>query len=496
MGLGGILILLLLLVSLIVFIYVLVVTARGWGWLHSILLSLLFIECWVMIAFSAGVQYRRVSSTQQAHKNRESAETAEAQTQQLLWGGFDTETLEAVVPVQGKLRRLTADRGRVWRQLNFLQAADSAYQLELSVADGGAAGEAAADDVLGVEPAAAAAAAPALSSESLPVNTVVYAFAEQINEAEQAIPAFYLGEFVVKQSQAGQVTLAPTLELYPEQQQRIAAGGAASWTLYELLPLDSHDIYTAADSQPSEEAAFGSMDEETIRGTFANASGDGKRQEQLISSYLRDGQQADENTPLEDVWIQVNVLKETDFDVDSEEVADATERGYFDSSGRSIDTRLKRGDDGVVKRTPDMKGKTIVLREEIATPLINSGNLELVRRIYIRPLIDYEEAFVHHMVRDHEVGQAIDLAKRDSAEVQKANQLGQEMISFRQTEEQELKSDLANYQREVKILEQAVAEAAGDLASLRTTIQQLYQSIQSRHEAMTGTGLGTVSLGN
>ena len=52
MGLGGILILLLLLVSLIVFIYVLVVSARGWGWLHSILLSFLFIECWVLVIFS------------------------------------------------------------------------------------------------------------------------------------------------------------------------------------------------------------------------------------------------------------------------------------------------------------------------------------------------------------------------------------------------------------------------------------------------------------
>ncbi len=494
MGLGGILILLLLLVSLIVFIYVLVVTARGWGWLHSILLSLLFIECWVMIAFSAGVQYRRVSATQQADKNRKAAETALAETQKLLWGGFNTDALDAVVPVQGKLRRLTADRGRVWRQLNFLQQADGAYQLELSVVDAGAAADAAADDVLAEVPAAAA-AAPALSSESLPVNTVAYAFAEQLNEAGQAIPAFYLGEFVVKQSQAGQVTLAPTLELYPEQQQRIASGGASSWTLYELLPLDSHDTYVVADSQPSEGAAFGTMEEETIRGIFANVSSDGKRQEQLIDTYLRDGQQAGENDPIEDVWVQVNVLKETDFDVDSEEVADATERGYFDSSGRSIDSRLKRGDDGVVKLTPDMKGKTIILREEIATPLINSGHLELIRRVYIRPLIDYEEAFVHHMVRDHEVGQTIELAKRDSAEIQKANQLNQEMIGFRQVEAQELKHDLDNYQRELKVLEQAVAQADGDLTSLRTTIQQLYQTIQSRHAASVGAQVGTVSLG-
>ncbi len=502
MGLGGILILLLLLVSLIVFIYVLVVSARGWGWLHSILLSFLFIECWVLIVFSAGVHYRRVNATEEAAKNREAAEKAVALTQTLLWGTFNTATtpedVDAVVPAQGMLRRLTADRGRVWRQLNLVQAAPGSYQLEFPVPEAPANDAA---DPLGEEPPAANQAAPAAqSSESLPANTVVYAFAEQVDDEGRHIPNYYLGEFVVKQSQAGQVTLQPTMQLFPGQQQRIDGGTATSWTLYELLPLDSHDVFVLPGSKPSDEEIFGTVDEELVRAMFADVPTENNQQQELIDSYLRDGKRAEESDPAEDVWVQVNVLKDYPLDVDSQEIANATARGFFDASGRSIDLRLKRGEDGVVTLTPDMKGERIILKEEVATPLINSGVLELVQRVYVRPLVDYEEAFSHHMLREHEVMQGIELAKRDQRELEKANQLAQEMISFRQAESQEISSDLGNYQREVKILQDAVARATSEFASLRAEIQRLYQSVQARHAALMRPSVvesaETVSLGN
>ncbi|MCC7339378.1 MAG: flagellar FliJ family protein [Pirellulaceae bacterium] len=500
MGLGGILILLLLLVSLIVFIYVLVVSARGWGWLHSILLSFLFIECWVLLIFSAGVHYRRVTATEEAYNHRIAAETELAQTQKLMWGSFNTATspeeVDAVVPAQSMLRRMTADRGRVWRSLDLLQSVDGTYQLDLSSADAGSAAEGVEADPLAEEPAAAAAPA-APSSESLPTGTIVYGFAEQLNEAEQPIPVYYLGEFAVKESQAGQVTLAPTLELTAAQQQHIASGSATNWTLYELLPLDSHDVFTLPGSQPSDDEAFGTPDEEMVRGLLANVPNDNDQQTEIINSYLRDGKPADDSDPAEDVWVQVNVLKEYKLDVDSREVADATERGFFDASGRSIDTRLKRGDDGLVTLTADSKGKRILLPQAVARPLIDSGVLELVRRVYVRPLIDYEEAFVHAIVRKSEVEAATALAQRDQSEVEKAKQALDEMISFRQIEKQELSSDLGNYQREVKILEEAVAGTVAELAAMRTQIQQLYKNVQAHHAsllgAVSGTALGTDS---
>ena len=498
MGLGGILILLLLLVSLIVFIYVLVVSARGWGWLHSILLSFLFIECWVLLIFSAGVQSRRVTATKEAHNNREAAEKALLQTQTLLWGDFNTatspEAVGAVVPAQSMLRRMTADRGRVWRKLNLLQSAPGSYQLDLSNVDAGSDAESVEADPLAEQPAAVAVAAP--SSESLPEGTIVYGFAEQLNEAGQPIPNYYLGEFAVKQSQAGQVTLAPTMELTAGQQQHIASGSAANWTLYELLPLDSHGVFNLPGSQPSDDEAFGTPDEETVRAMLANVPNDNDLQADIIESYLRDGKPAEDSDPAQDVWVQVNVLKEYKLDVDSKESADATERGFFDASGRSIDTRLKRGDDGLVTLTPDTKGKRILLPQAVARPLIDSGVLELVRRVYVRPLNDYEEAFVHALVRKSELVAATELAQRDQSEVEKAKQALDAMISFRQVEKQELSSDLGNYQREVKILDEVVAGAVAELATVRAEIRQLFQSIQAHHASLVGGSSGTVSVGN
>jgi uncharacterized coiled-coil protein SlyX len=471
-----------LLVSLIVFIYIIVVTARGWGVLHTILLCTLFIECWVFIAFSAGVHYRRVRATEAAFKAQEAAEAAEARTVSLLWGNFDAspDAQDAVVPLQGQLRRLTADRGRVWRQLNLLQSDPNSYQLQLSAVNAGA-------DALNEDPDAAAVAATQPTSESLPVNTVVYAFAEEMNEEGRPIPVYYLGEFTVTQSQAGQVTLEPTLALYADQEQRITSGAAVSWTLYELLPLDSHTAFAAPGSQPSEEQIFGRMDEETITTMFAGVPADDDRQRQIVDSYLRDGQRASDNDPIEDVWVQVNVLKEYEIDVDSQEVANATERGYFDTIGRSVDSRLKRSEEGQVGRvklTPDMRDKLIILKEEAARPLIDSGVVELVQRLYVRRLNDYEEAFNQHVVRSHEVSESIALFQRDSQEISKANQVGQEMISFRQIENQELQSDLSHYQKEIAVLNNAVTNATGQLDQLKAELSRMYRSVQARRDQL------------
>ncbi|MCA9133763.1 MAG: hypothetical protein KDA45_11435 [Planctomycetales bacterium] len=489
MGLGGILILLLLLVSLVVFIYVLVQTARGWGVLHSILLSFLFIECWVFIVFSAGVHSRRVGSTEQAFKAREEAATATQTTQQLLYGefGVSPEALDAVVPVRGQLRRMTADRGRVWRQANLVQANPGAYQLELSTATPSAdplAMDPAGNDAAGND-AAAAAAQP--SSESLPQSTVVYAFAETTNEAGQPLPSFYLGEFTVAQSQAGQVTLEPTLPLDPSQMQQISEGNASSWTLYELMPLDGHETFAAPGSQPADDQIFGRMDEETLRSLGLP--------DDLISAYLRDGQQASDDDPIEHVWIQVNMLKDYELDVDSQEVANATERGYFDATGRSIDSRLKRHGDGRVQITPETKVKRIVLKAEVARQLIDNGVAELVQRIYVRPLNDYEEAFNQLLVRSHDIEERSLLYQRDSEEISKANQLGQEMISFRQVENQELREDLEGYQKEIDLLTSAVAEATEQVAQQRAELSRLYRQVQARREEIARQQVSVASFG-
>lgn len=474
MTLGGILILLLLLVSLIVFIYVIVVTAKSWGILHTLLLCTLFIECWVFIAFAAGVQYRRVRSTKLADEQQIRADKAMLETERLLYADFALDDLNntAVVPTKGKLRRLTSDRGRVWRNLNFLQANGTGFQLELPMGDLNADADAGlADD------AAVAAAAP--SSESLPVQQVVYAFAEELNEENQPIPSFYLGEYTVTTSDQGVVTLEPTLELRKAQVDFIQSGAAGAWTLYELLPIDSHDAFAAEQSQATDEEIFGHMDEESLNTLLAKIPQD--RMDRVVKSYLRDGSAAEDTDPKEAVWVQVNMLKDYEVDVDSQADANADVGGYFDQTGRAVDSRLKRDDgEGKVVLKPDMRSNRIVLKEEAARPLIDNGQAELVQRIYVRPLNDYEEAFNRLHVRIHEVGESIRIYKRETAQMEAANQLGQEMIIFQQNESQKLAQDLQGYQQEMRVLEQAVAETEAELIQLKRKMSQMYQNIQGR----------------
>ncbi len=471
MTLGGIIILLVLVASLITFIYLLVLTARGWGVLHTLLLSFLFIECWVLMVFTAGVVYRRVGWLEQADKLEKKAVVEEAKTETLTWGNFEygADLPNAIVPVQGELRRLTSDRGRVWRRLELVSSDGGVFKLEMS-APAAAAGD------LGDAPAVAAPAPDV--AQSLPANLVVYAFAEEINEQNQPLPSFYLGEFTVTASQAGQVTLSPTLPLETAQLDYIKSGGATTWALYELLPLDSHVAFAAEGSSPTDDEIFGHMDEEKLNALLQGIPED--RRAKVVQEYLRDGTQGNDSDPIPTRWVQVKLLKDYEIDVDSEQDAIATELGFFDKSGRSIDVRLKRSEeDGGVKLPAD-SNKRIVLKSEVADKLIADGVAELIKPIFVRPLIDYQEAFNRSYVRRHEIRERIALYQRESAELAKANQAGQEMISFRQVENQQLASDLGNLNKEVEVLKKEVTLAEQLLTSTKSKISDMYREVQSR----------------
>lgn len=475
MSLGGILILLTLLVSLIVFIYLIVVTARGWGAFHTVLLCFLFIECWVFIVMAAGVQGTRVKFTKAESDQQERATKAAEETQRLMWGTFDAQNLnlEAVVPTRGELRRTTNDRGRVWRQVNLIQPGANAFQLELSAADTGVVDEFAADG-------AAAAPAETLTSESLPVDLVVYAFSEEDMEGTP-VPTFYLGEYKVTQSQDGAVTLQPTLQLSPMQRQRIQSGAATAWTLYELLPVDSHEAFAARGSGASDEAIFGRMDSDALNELFSSVPATDGRQQKLIDSYLRDGSPANNNDVADSVWVQLNMTKSKDIDVNSEQDANAEKQGFYDQFGRAIDARLKREGEGakaVVKLNSDINER-IVMNSDAAQKLISEESAELVQRFYVRELIDYHQAFNIHSNRMKDIQEQINIYKRETALLQKANQEGQAVISDEQVQYQQLTTDLQNYRKEVTVLEGEAAKAKSELASLKQELSSLFRLIQS-----------------
>ncbi|MEM8736754.1 MAG: hypothetical protein AAGG44_21160, partial [Planctomycetota bacterium] len=215
---------------------------------------------------------------------------------------------------------------------------------------------------------------------------------------------------------------------------------------------------------------------------FASVPTAGGRQQALIESYRRDGQQATDNDLASSVWAEVNMLKAEGFDVDSEENANATERGFFDSSGRSIDIRLKRAeasDKGSVQLTPEMRQQLVVLKLEAARKLVDKGAAEINKRVYVRPLNDYEQAFNNHSIRMKDVSERIELYERETNLLAAANQEGQELIGLEQIEDGKLREDLQNYDKEVDVLEESVSAAQQQLSGLRTELSSLFRQVQS-----------------
>lgn len=478
MGLGAILFLLLVLVCLTLFIVFIVKTARMWGALHIVLLSILFIESWVFLYFTAGVQHERVRATKEAYQQTKRAKEVVAASWKLRYGSVDApvDSLEAVVPVQGRLERLTIDRGRVWRELAFVDVQGEVVRLNVRPV----APPPAADD-LGAPPAAPA---KPIVEESLPENLVVYGFQEQRDTDGNPLPVFYLGEYRVLKNDtaAGEITLQPTTPLHSVQKSRMAQG-VDSWTLYELLPIDSHVAFSAEGSEPSDEAIFGRPDEEKIRELLGDVP------DSIVKSYLRDGQRASDEDRPESIWQQINLLKDHSVDVDNPDPADATVSGYFDSNGRSVDTRLNRGGEGKVELTEsEFKDNRIVLIESEARKLIDTGVAQGVQKIFVRPLNDYLGLFNAKASADFELNERMAYFQHQNQLIEGANQTHEKMLVTRQNENQGLNSDLNNYLREIKTLEAAVQQATGELASMKRQLSNLYRKIQSRHQQMISTG--------
>jgi hypothetical protein len=119
-------------------------------------------------------------------------------------------------------------------------------------------------------------------------KTVLYAF----EDADGQQKGRYLGEFVVAKVADRQVTLAPALKMIPREIDALAAA-KGTWTLYEIMPQDSHEIFAARSD--AEKKAILPADS--------------------VAEYLKDGQPAAKDDPKECVVDGKYVRPLRDYDV-------------------------------------------------------------------------------------------------------------------------------------------------------------------------------------
>jgi len=491
MELSGILFLVLVVLVFALFIFFAVKAFSGWGVLYTITLSFLLIFSIVFVFLSANVAQRRLAWVRVHDLWKKETQQLTEQLELLKYGEMNrpTSDLNSLLPLVNELSRLTVDRGRVWRGARVNEFKPDTVRIAMAAGGPLAPANPAA-------PAPAAAAAP-IGNGDLPAELLVYAFGERQGADGRTVASTYLGEFFVAESQGGNSVLRPLQPLLPQQLAAASSGQFATWSVFELMPLDSHDAFAVIGSKRSNEAEFGRMDPTAIAELFGIPidlvdrfekdpsqfkDGPELRKAKLLRSYIRDGSRAPENELAENVWLRIEFTKEHSIEVDSKEERNASDGGYFDSSGRTVDARLKRpADKGPVKF---VVGQQVVFGKKPAEDLIAAGTAKLIEPIFVRPINDYIIGFREARSRQTRAVQDAELVRREIAQGESTNKLGQVQIVNRQNERQLLDSDLAQYKKEQAVIQSEANRLEKSVGEVKAELSRLYRSSQEQYERL------------
>lgn len=447
-----------LIIAVIGFLVVLWKAAPYWPWYSLTCAALTMIMAAYFLYPTAGV----LSSRAAWHKVKEDQEVrlqaALAERERLNYGDPGNPAAgRGVAVLTQELSKLGGEAGRRWRNLVVRGGDQGTITLVRPAppADQGAVAE----------------DAPAAAEGGLvPEGLITYAFAEQPREGSPArVPTFYLGEFRVTQSDANTVTVEPTSPLAPQQQQAITSGQANSWSLYELLPLDGHSPFIADGSQPDEENLFGRPNEELIKSLLGNSIS-----EETLTSYVRDGSRATPDDPVPTRWVRVEFNQEYTEVVDNPSQTGVLDGGYFDGSGRAVDSRLQRGDEGVKFE----KGDQLVIKQEAAKPLLDENVVTVVDTYFVRPLNDYRFVISNIRLRQQEMEVRKLELEFEQTQLRQAKESSEKLLGERQLEIVRLEEDLRQTETEKVAIESYAEELKRRSQELRQTVVRLFRANQ------------------
>jgi cell division protein FtsB len=493
MDLMGILVWLVVLITLGLLIWMIVKTVKEWGALHVVLMALLFIEVWCFMFFTAGVASRRNGYMKANDVLQKRVAEKERELDKLRNGDkFDPNPdMNSYITLTNALNRLNVERGRVWRGASVTGLAQGEATLQLglvapiapNVQDPGAEPGAAP----AANPAAANAPAAPATDTGLAAQTIVHVFGET-NDQRGLLPSVYLGEFVVSDSTGGIIKIKPTGTLTPEQIAAIGSGQYPSWSIYELMPLDSHDAFAAEGSKTEENAIFGRMDLNELASllqidpALATAEPTGLSvkdaiRARVLQSYINDGARPPEGTPPEQVYVQVEFLKDHPIEVDAQEQRNATEGGFYDLSGRSVDARLKRGEDGA--KVDFKQGDRIVFDSATANDLGKQDIVKPVSPVFVRQLNDYEYAFREVRRQITAALQDAVLIRRELEEMQKSQGIADNQVRLGQDERSKLDKDFAQYKKELDVISSEATRLQEEVQTTRSETSATFKQIQA-----------------
>jgi hypothetical protein len=486
MDIFGMLIWVIVLISLIVFIIALVKSYKAWGALHTVLLSLLFVECWTFIFVTSAVSHVRIAYTK-AHDTLVAKIDKLSKTldSEMYGDRIDPSlNLEKFLPLANEVNRIALERGRVWRGALKQGVGPNGITLQLP------------PSVTNVPPPAPATgntpapATPANTDAGLAKDSVVYLFGEN-KLAMGLVPTVYLGEFSVVDAKDSSITLRPTAPPTPIQVR--AFQGSETCAVYEVLPIDSHTVFAAEGSKADEEnGAFGRMDKAGIEELFATVEAqlpppaDPKaaeaRKAKTLQSYLLDGSPAPDQTLPEMLAYRVKFLKDHTVDVDAKGTRAANDGGFFDREGRAVDLKLKlESENGTATFKKD---ETLLLEAAAAKELEAQGIVSVEAKIFVRPLNDYEFAFREMRRMTTKAKQDLLLVSRELDEITQTFKVVSEQEILRAEEGKKLTLDKTQYEKELEVISNVGNELAQQIDQTKAGLSQLYGRMVSLHSQL------------
>jgi hypothetical protein len=197
----------------------------------------------------------------------------------------------------------------------------------------------------------------------------------------------------------------------------------------------------------------------------------------VLQSYLNDGSRPPEGTPPEQVYVRVEFLKDYTIEVDAQEQRNATEGGFYDLSGRSVDARLKRGEDGA--KVSFKQGDRIVFDSTTANDLGKQDLIKVVSPVFVRSLNDYEYAFREVRRQITAALQDAVLIQRELAEMQKSQGVADNQVRLGQEERSKLDKDFAQYKKELDVISSEAARLQEESQTTRSEISATFKQIQA-----------------
>ena len=450
-----------LIILSIAFLVVLWKASKHWRW-YQIVPALFTMVLAILFIFPTATVLKSRSKWHQLKEKLEvEAEKVSAEQLTLKYGDrSDGSAGEGLLDLSQRMSKLAIEAGRRWRGLRLQNQSPDSIVLgappKVDVA------------IPGIPAEGEAAEAPEPAGPIMPADLIVYGFAEaRIPNSKSPVPAYYLGEFRVTASNANQVTIKPIAPLEPGQLQRIAGGQATSWSLYEMLPLDGHEPFLAEGSEENDDNRFGRVDDVLVRSLLEN-----KVRDETLQNYLRDGQRSTADDPPASRWMKIEFITKHSIDVDSPTQQAALDGGFFDASGRAIDSRLQRGtDDGSVKFAV---GDLNYVTERAGKTLIEDGKARLIDNYYVRPLNDYRVVLRRIRLRLTEATRRKEKLEFEEQQISDAIAATVKMIESNQDEKLKGEQDFGQLQTEVKSVQEYLDLVRKGVDKTRDRSRQLY----------------------